>query len=220
MPWLRKTRRRGGKAVVIGCDQATLAGRDVLDRVEAEGGHSGQSSDRAAAVRGSNGVARVGDQSHTAVIGELAQLVVIAGLAGIIDRRRWRGCSGVIFDSTQAGSQKQRAGLYVGEHGSSAAIHDSVGGGGEGHRRNDDLVTTLNVERIHGGVQRGGSARNGDGMTCAGEGGDSALEAIDRGAGGEPVRAEDFDDGFDVIFADGLAAVGKRSGAAGGGLRR
>ena len=86
MPWLRNIRMRAGQRRVVGGDRPALARGDVLDRMETEGVQHGQRADGPALVAAADRVAGVGDQRQAVPVGDRKQPVVVAGLAGVIDR--------------------------------------------------------------------------------------------------------------------------------------
>ena len=58
-------------------------------------------------------------------------------------------------------------------------------------------------------MQGRGSRTEADRVLDANIGGDSLFEFFDLGTGGKPVGAQDVDDGLDVVFPNGLAAIRK-----------
>ena len=89
-----------------------------------------------------------------------------------------------------------------------AAIERAVGTGDEAYRRGPYPVARLDAERQAGDVQRAGGAVHGDGVVRAAIGRDALLECGKDFPLREEIGPQHGGDGFDVLVAYALSAVG------------
>ena len=203
-----ETAHPAGELGVVGHHHAALSRREVLDGVEAEGGHVCDAADAAAAVHRSRRMARILDEQEAVPVGDRQQLVQIARDAGVVDGDDGLRSIGVTSDSTWAGSipsvsSRTSANTHVGAH-----VAHAVGARGKRHCGDDHFVARSDPGGQHGEMQRRSSVGYGNTMLGAHVLGKGMFEGVDRRTGRQPIPAEDLGDRSDVVLVDDLPTVG------------
>ena len=137
-----------------------------------------------------------------------SQRVVVGRMTGVVDsddepratRQRGRGRGGIDVAGI---------GFDVGEPDGGAEQQRRARGRDESQRRRDDLVARAETRRGIERVQRSRAVADGDGVARAAARRERSLESFDRGAGREPVAAQDRDDSLDILVVDELRAIGQ-----------
>mmetsp|Transcript_12586 Transcript_12586/g.31832 ORF Transcript_12586/g.31832 Transcript_12586/m.31832 type:complete len:246 (+) Transcript_12586:381-1118(+) len=112
-------------------DHAALAGAEVLDGVEREGGEVREGADGAAVERRAVGVRRVGDEHEVVLVADRAERDVVAGLAAVVHREDGLGARRDLgLDGGRVDVERGREDVC--EDGGCAGEEHAVGGGREG----------------------------------------------------------------------------------------
>jgi len=200
-----------GEFVVVRCDHAAFAGRDVLDRVETEYRHVGDTADAAAFVQGTRSVAGVFDHGESVRLGKRHDFVEIGGMASVVDGEHRPGPTG---DSPcdLGRIYRERVGMNISEHGRCTLIQHTVGRSAEGEWRGDCFIPESKSRSEGGGVERRRSGGEADGVIRANACSKRLLKLRDFGPGGDPVRAEDLADGLNVVLVNLLTPIRQQRG--------
>jgi hypothetical protein len=147
----------------------------------------------------------VGDQYGARAVRDLAQVVVLGRVAGVIDSGDRLGAAG---HGGLDGGRVEVGGvvLDVGEDHGGAEHGGGRRGRHESHRRGDDLIARSDSGGRIGCVQRCGAVDHGN-AGRARDRGQVLLELIDPGSGGQPVAVQRRDDRLDVRLVNLLSAV-------------
>src|SRR5581483_1644097 len=207
-----KTAQFLGEVRAIGCDHTSFTGREMLHRVEAEGGHVSDRSDWASAEFGPESVAGILDDDQPVAVSQIQNGVVIGWVPGIVNRYDH---ASVPADSPGdlIGIDIQRVAADIGEDRGGALIQDAVRGCGKRHWRSDRLVTRLKTGGKCGSVQGSRSGTEADGVLRTDVSGKGLFEFRYFRASRQPIRAQHIDDALDVFLADGLARIGQHRAA-------
>jgi len=141
----------------------------------------------------------------------------VGGLPGEVDREDGR-CPFVcalhlLQRCFQMWHQHQAAiGIAIGEDDLRAGDPRRVGGGGEGDAGHDHRVIRPEAEREAGEMERGGAVGATDRVFGAALPGQRGLEIADRWTGGKPIAAQHLGHRGDVVFVDGVPAIGEGPG--------
>ena len=142
-------------------------------------------------------------------LGEVENRIHFGGMAGVVDgKNRAREGSDAARDFFRI--EIQRVGSDVSENRSRSLVEDAVRGGSESHGRSDGFVAGLEVRGEGSGMQGGGSGTEAHRMLRADAGCEGFFELLDLGACGQPIGTENIDDGLNVVFVNGLAAIGQQ----------
>ena len=198
-----------------------FAGGDVLDRMERENRDVaiGAAADRGPAIvvaliARAERVAGILDDGEAFVTRASGDGFEIGALPGEIDREDRRGALAGRFTFASAASNcgelhQPAVGIAIGENDFRAGEPRRVGGGGKSHGRHDDRVVGADAEREAGEMEGGRAVGATDRVIGAASLGERGFEVAHRGAGGQPIAAQHLDHRGDVVFVDGLPAVGK-----------
>lgn len=204
-----------GVVVVVGDEHAAFTGGHRLDGMEAESGDVGPRvsaylpnstvMDKAA----TDGVTGIFDHHGPVGSGDLGDRGHVARLAGVVD-----GDHGAyvvlpgLFERHGAEVIGDR--IDVAEIGRGPDVSGTVGAGQKRVGGRDHSVAWPDAGGEHGQVQSGRAIAYCHGVLGAHVSGKALFEFGDFGTGREEVGAEDFDDGGDVGFGDGLFSVRKQ----------
>ncbi len=175
---------------VIGRDRAAFARRDGFYRMEAERADVGEGARHPAIARGAEGVAGIGNQPDPPACSsdDRPKRLVIGRLTAVVHRYNRLG-AGRDFPLNVCGVNKGGIRLDIGKNRRTSAIKDTIGGGNERDRWNDDLVSRGSANRGHGAVERSGSAIDDHGMPNSDEFRQSPLKFGDLRASRKPIGA-------------------------------
>ena len=194
-------------------DHPALAGRRVLDGVEAEDHQVARGADLDAFVERADGVRGVLDDDQAVLPRQRAQRVEVRRLPGVVDRHdRARPRSDPAGDVLRV--EAERPGVHVGEHRPRAGQLDHVRRRRPRQRGNDHLIAGFQVQHRDGQVQSAGGGIDGDGLRRVQPLAEQRLELRHLRPGGDPAGAERLDDLGDFRILDGRAAERQESGAA------
>jgi hypothetical protein len=186
------------KVAPVRRDQAALAGRQVLRRVEREAGRVRQAAQLAAAVRALERMGRVLDDRHA----ERPERLELARLSGQVDGDdRLRPRSDRFRHLVRIDVEVRVS--DIGEDRRRAAVDDHVRRRGPGDRAGDHLVAGPNPERDERQVQRRGSGGDSEHVLGFQVFAQAPLELRRAGPGGQPARADRLGDRFDLLLAHG-----------------
>ena len=130
----------GGKIVVAGEQDATLAAVEVLAGLEGKHADVSERADTPPFVLGSVGVGRVLDDRQVVTPGDVHDGVHVGRQTAQVDGDDGPGARGDrLFDGGRI--DVERIQLDVGKHGSRVGLDNRRSGGDEGERRHDHLVT-------------------------------------------------------------------------------
>ena len=195
-----------GQAVVVGGDEATLAGRHVLGAVQAERTVP-EAADLATAEFRPVRLAGVLDDGDAVPIGDRPDHVHVGGQAEEVDGadgpgpRRDGGLDARGVDDV-------RVRLDVDEDRRGAGVQDPADRRVERMPDRDDLIARPEAEALEDAHERDRAVAHGDGVLRAAEGGPALLEFGGPPAPGEHAALEDGGDGGDLFRADIRACDG------------
>src|SRR5262245_178307 len=182
-------------------DHPTLAGRQLLVRIEAERARGPVRADRRALVLRPERLTGVVDQPEPVPLRDRAQLVELARVAehvddddplcALRDRR---------LDRIRIEVQRPR--VDIREDWDTSLDDEAVRRRDERDRGRDHLVARLHARDVAEQVQPGGAARHRSRIGRADALGDQLLEAIDRRTEREPARAQDLQDELLLALID------------------
>ena len=194
---------------IIGGAHAAFAGRHVLDGMKRETGDIAQCPDLTILVDRARRMAGIRDDANAAAARDLAQRVVIGGLAGIIHRHNGLGArrKALLY---RCRIDQQRVFFNIGENRRGAFIDGGIGGSGKGQRRHNHFVTGTNTDGAHGGMQGGGTGIDCHTLGSATMGSEGLFEFRNTRSRGQPAGNQRLDNCLDVGIADFLAAIGQK----------
>ena len=176
---------------------AALAGGDGLVGVEREaGGVAVATTDQAAVDHRRERVGRVLDHRQVVEPRQLRNLLHRSGPAAVV-----HGDDGprVLPDQAFHVLRVDREVIWpaVGQNGRGSDGVDHLGGGGKGHRRDDDLISVADAERDQRQVESRRARIQGHGVLGSDRVRKSLLEVSRLGPGCQPTRLEDRSDRVD-----------------------
>src|SRR6266849_4693577 len=197
---------------IVGGDHAPFAGRDGLDRMEAEDRCRAPAADRVAAVLAAERVGRVLDQREPVTGGDRPEAVEVDGLPAEMHRqdragaRRDRGGDGLRVDV-------ERPGIDVDEDRAGPDGEDHVAGRRPRHGGGDDLVAGPNACCQEREVKAGRGGAHRDGVRGANGVREGLLEGRHARTARQPPRAEAGGHRFDFLRPDRRAGQWEKVGA-------
>ena len=199
--------------VIFGEQHAAFAGGECFYRMEGKGGDVGprMASEFPFLPVGletpAYAVAGIFDHEGSATPRDSSNLGHVAGLPGIV---HGNDGFGIGFPAgLQSGGVDVGCGwIDVAKVGNGSDIGGGVRGSDKSDGRSDNPVSGADPEHPHGKVQGGGGVANGDRMLGSDKRGKFLLEGFDLWTTCQEIRAKRTDDGRDVVFGNGLSAVG------------
>ena len=189
--------------------EPTLAGGDVLRRIQREAGRVGDRADLPAAIRALERMRRVLDDRHA----EREQRIEVAPLPREVHREdRLRPLVDELRNTRRVDVQVLVA--HVREDGRRAGVHDHVRGRRPRDRRRDHLVARPNAEREQREMHRRGPGRDRDHLVRLEKRRQPPLQLRRLRPGRQPAGAQRLGDCGDLLVTDRRRLEAERRRAA------
>ena len=203
-----------GQRLVLGDHHAAFAGGHGLVGVEAEHGSiAGQLAHQRALPGGGQGVGGIFQHTQLVLARNGENRVHVAGQAAVVHRHDGLGArrDGGL-DLARVDIERDR--IAIDQHRIGAQVTDHLGGGGEGQRGRDHLVTGADAHGFQRQMQAGGGGIDGNAMHAAAQVVTKLLfEGARFRAGGDPAGTHGMGNGGDFFLADVGAGEGDEGGS-------
>src|SRR5258708_6335036 len=180
----------------------------MFDRMKTEYRHVCDAAGASPAICRTQWVRVIYDQREHMPIGQGDNRIEIRWVPGIVDGQN---STGVGSDALRdpIGIEVQRVGRNISKDRTRSLVEDAVRSRGKSQRRSNRLIARLQASRERRSVQGRGTGTESDGMLGAYPCGQSFFEFGDFRSSSQPIRAQHIRNSLNVVFGNGLAAVGK-----------